>query len=81
MTAEPAPGGDVVLVWEFFGPRARGTAAHYREHLLQFLAREQVPAASVVVLDHGPFQSSARCTLPAAHAALVERALKPRRRE
>lgn len=71
----------VVLVWEFYGPRGRGTAVHYKEHLEQFLVKEAVPDAAVEVTDQGALQSSVRCALPEAHAARVERALRPKRRE
>jgi hypothetical protein len=40
------------FLWDFFGPRAEGTAKHFEKHLLQFLA------ANSLTLPTGVLQES-----------------------
>lgn len=57
--------------WDFFGPRAQGTAQHFERHLLQFLE------AHCLSLDIGTSQESDHhvavfCDLPDLPRALQE---------
>jgi hypothetical protein len=65
--------------WDFFGPRAEGTARHFQRHLEEFLAREAVAGCSTAVEAPRPGQWTVSCIAPPAAAEPVRRALRPRR--
>lgn len=80
---DPAPpAGDVVtLHWDFFGPRARGTAVHFEVHVKEFLDREKLAeGATTGLAATGPFHAECWCKAPKERAELIATALKPRRR-
>ncbi len=74
------PAVEQTLWWEFFGPPAQGTAAHFHKHLDEFLAREQIAGCTtgVEVFDPGR-HAAAWCRAPVEHVELLVRVLKPRR--
>lgn len=67
------------LYWDFFGPRAQGTATHFLEHLKQFLHREQVAHNATGVTELSPAHYAVWCTLPQENAARIQPVLKSRR--
>lgn len=71
--------GDRVFYWDFVGPRAEGTARHFREHLDGFLHREGVAGCATGLEQLAPAQWAVSCRTPAAAAEVVQRALRPRR--
>lgn len=75
------PAGASTLHWDFFGPRAAGTAAHFRRHLDEFLAREGLAGCATGLASAGPGHEGVWCRAPRATADVVARALRPRRRE
>jgi hypothetical protein len=67
--------------WDFFGPNARGSAEHFREHLSQFLERHSIEGCDLSLVSAGPGHHAAACVAPLDAAELIEGALRPRRRE
>ncbi|MFO7177922.1 MAG: hypothetical protein DIU78_004395 [Pseudomonadota bacterium] len=67
--------------WDFFGPHAEPTAAHFVRHLDEFLARNALTGCSTGTLSAGPGHHAAYCDAPADVGAAIERALRPRRSE
>jgi len=65
--------------WDFFGPRAGPTAAHFERHLHEFLRQHGVTELAVRLETHGPGHSAVGLTTPPAHFELIEKALRPRR--
>lgn len=78
----PTPPGDLVtLHWDFFGPRARGTAAHFERHVTEFLQREALATGATTGLaSTGPFHAECWCRAPRDRAEAIALALRPRRR-
>jgi hypothetical protein len=72
---------DVTFWWDFFGPRAEGTARHFQRHLEEFLAREAVAGCTTAVEAPRAGQWSVSCHAPAAAADAVRGALRPRREQ
>jgi hypothetical protein len=72
-------GADVTYFWDFFGPRAEGTARHFQRHLDEFLAREAVGGCTTGAEELAAGHWAAWCRTPPAAAEPVQRALKPRR--
>lgn len=70
----------VTLYWDYFGPTAEGTAAHFRAHLDEFLLRETLPGCEtgieVVTPGH---HTAAWCRCPERLVDTLGRALRPRR--
>ena len=69
----------ITFFWDFFGPRAEGTARHFLRHLEEFLQREAVSdcVAEVAAVKAGHWAVS--CRTPLDTAAVVRAALRPRR--
>ena len=70
---------DTTFFWDFHGPRAEGTARHFRKHLDEFLHREAVGGCSTGVDELTPAHWAAWCRAPDESAEAVTRALRPRR--
>jgi alpha-beta hydrolase superfamily lysophospholipase len=68
------------LWWDYLGPTAEGTAAHFRAHLDEFLLREKLDGCEtgVEVITPG-HHAAAWCRCPAASLEILRRALRPRR--
>lgn len=67
------------LYWDFFGPRAEGTARHFERHLREFFEREALTLGESGVVEHDRFKWSAYCEVDDETADNVRRALKPQR--
>ncbi|HEY2409459.1 MAG TPA: hypothetical protein VGI10_25810 [Polyangiaceae bacterium] len=65
--------------WDFFGPHAGGTAAHFHKHLLEFLERNGCAAMPTGVQVVAAGHHAVFCSPPAALASAIERSLRPRR--
>lgn len=70
------------LYWDFFGPPAEGTAAHFHRHLDEFLVREQLDGCETgVELLEPRRHAAAWCRCPEDLVPVLTRALRPRRVE
>lgn len=80
-----------IYFWDFFGPRAEGTARHFVEHLDQFLERESrleregFLGCETGAGSRGPGHAAAWCRVPPdaepeIHRG-IQKALRPRRFE
>ncbi len=67
--------------WDFFGPHADGTAAHFVRHLQEFFATNGIEGCEVDTTSGGAGHSAARCRAPQAAEEPIQRALRPRRIE
>ena len=65
--------------WDFFGPRAEGTARHFLRHLDDFLAREGLTGCATAVEAPKAGQWTVSCRTPPEAMDAVRRALRPRR--
>lgn len=65
--------------WDYYGPMAAGTAAHFHRHLDDFLAARGLEGCRTGVETLSPTHSAAFCDTPEAHDAVVLQALRPRR--
>jgi len=65
--------------WDFFGPRAEGTAQHFLVHLREFLRKSECPEMPTGVRSDGAGHQAVFCTPPAEFQAAIERSLRPRR--
>jgi len=50
--------------WDFFGPRADGTAQHFLLHLREFLTKNACPEMPVGLQSEGPGHQSVFCCPP-----------------
>ena len=71
--------GEITLFWDFYGPRAEGTARHFERHLGQFLAREAISGCATAIEEPARGHWVVRCVSPPQHAEALRRALRPRR--
>lgn len=69
------------LWWDFFGPRAEGTARHFESHLAEFLERERIEDCQLGTESPQPNHWAVWCRCPAAREAALVTALRPRRRD
>jgi len=74
------PHGEVVLLWDFFGPTALGTARHFLIHLDEFLAREALGPLPTGLGTETAGHVAAWCQAPAETEAVLIRALRPKRK-
>ena len=65
--------------WDFFGPRAQPTAAHFAQHLRGFLRQHGIPELLVVGSAKTPMHHEVGVQAPAQHWELIEKALRPKR--
>lgn len=68
------------LLWDFFGPDARGTAIHHELHLREFFEREALACAGTGVGSAGEGHALSWCELRLEDEDAVTRALRPQRR-
>jgi len=66
--------------WDFFGPRAAGTAEHFKKHLLQFLEQNALAGCTVDTVSEAEGHEATRCIAPEGAWAAIERSLRPQRR-
>jgi len=64
--------------WDFFGPRAQGTAEHFERHVRQFLEQHACPAETALE-SSGQGHAAVRCVVPLEWAERIELSLKPKR--
>lgn len=72
-------GASTTFCWDFFGPRAEGTARHFLRHLDEFLQRERVEGCTTKVEELRKGQWTVQCRTPPAAETAVRQALRPRR--
>ncbi|HEX3774760.1 MAG TPA: hypothetical protein VHV51_09870 [Polyangiaceae bacterium] len=65
--------------WDFFGPRADGTAEHFLRHLRVFLEQHECPEMPLGLRSEGAGHRAVFCTPPPEFELAIERSLKPRR--
>jgi hypothetical protein len=65
--------------WDFFGPRAQPTAAHFKRHLQGFLTQHRIAELTLVDASTAPSHHAVGLTAPAEHWELIEKALRPKR--
>ena len=65
--------------WDFFGPRADGTAQHFLIHLREFLKKNECPDMPTGLRSEDVGHQAVYCTPPADFATSIERSLRPRR--
>jgi uncharacterized protein len=65
--------------WDFFGPRAEGTAQHFLTHLREFLKQNECPEMPTGLRSEGAGHQAVFCTPPAEFEVAIERSLRPRR--
>jgi hypothetical protein len=70
---------ETTFCWDFFGPRAEGTARHFLRHLDDFLERERIAGCGTAVEQAGAGQWTVSCRTPPEAASRVRLALRPRR--
>ena len=68
----------VTYLWDFFGPNAEGTAAHFEVHLREFLEKNGITGCETGTESEGDGHRATRCAAPAANE-MIEKALRPRR--
>ena len=67
--------------WDFFGPRAEGTAKHFVRHLNEFFEKNGIVGCEVDTASAGQGHVAARCRAPLEAEDVIERALRPQRME
>jgi len=67
------------LFWDFGGGQAAGTAAHFKRHLDEFLAREAIEGCETGTEEYSRFQHAAWCDAPNDAAEILIKSLRPRR--
>jgi hypothetical protein len=65
--------------WDFFGPRSRPTAEHFKRHLQGFLAEHGLEGLSLLDESRAPGHHAVGVTTPVEHRELIEKALRPKR--
>jgi hypothetical protein len=65
--------------WDFFGPRADGTAQHFLVHLREFLKKHECPDMPTGLRSEGAGHQAVFCSPPAEFEAAIERSLRPKR--
>jgi hypothetical protein len=66
-------------LWDFFGPRAEGTAQHFLVHLREFLVKNNCPEMPTGMRSEGAGHQAVFCSPPLELQAAIERSLRPRR--
>jgi hypothetical protein len=67
--------------WDFFGPRAAPTAAHFKRHLEGFLAQHGAAGLELREVTSAPNHHAIGVVTPPEHFELIEKALRPKRHE
>jgi hypothetical protein len=70
--------GSRTFLWDFFGPNASETAAHFERHLLQFLSRHGF-SGETGRESEGEGHQAVRCAVAPEWAEPLKRALRPKR--
>jgi len=67
------------LYWDFFGPRADGTAQHFLVHLREFLRKNECPEMASGLHSEGAGHQAVFCSPPAEYETRIMASLRPRR--
>ena len=65
--------------WDFYGPRAAGTAQHFVVHLKTFLERASLPSCETGVENPSSNHHAAWCKAPPEGYDTISQALRPQR--
>jgi hypothetical protein len=65
--------------WDFFGPNAERTAAHFQQHLAQFLTKNALSGCETGTKSERAGHFAAFCRTPADVEDVLVRSLKPQR--
>jgi hypothetical protein len=65
--------------WDFFGPRAEPTAAHFARHLRDFLSQHGLSDSAIVTESTSALHHVVGVTTGPRHFELIEKALRPKR--
>jgi hypothetical protein len=65
--------------WDFFGPRAQGTAEHFLVHLREFLSKNGCPDMPTGLRSEGAGHHAVFCCPPPALETRIAASLRPRR--
>jgi hypothetical protein len=65
--------------WDFFGPRADGTARHFELHLREFLERNTLTGCETGLTSEGEGHRAVYCRTPEPAQKTVELTLRPKR--
>lgn len=65
--------------WDFFGPTADGTAAHFKKHLEDFITKHSLEGCATSLLSLQPGHCAAACIASDEARDRIEKALRPRR--
>lgn len=65
--------------WDFFGPRAQGTASHFQKHLEEFLTTHALADCRTGLASERAGHHAVFCEAPLGAQDSIERALRPRR--
>jgi hypothetical protein len=65
--------------WDFFGPRAKPTAEHFKRHLQGFLEQHGLGRLTLLDASSAPGHHAVGVTTPPEHWELIEKALRPKR--
>jgi hypothetical protein len=71
--------GPRTYFWDFFGPRAAPTAAHFERHLRGFLEQHGAGTLELVSEASAPGHAAIGVVTPPEHWELIEKALRPKR--
>ena len=67
------------FLWDFFGPRAEGTARHFLIHLHEFLKKNDCPEMVTGLRSEAAGHQAVFCVPPPELELAIERSLRPRR--
>ena len=66
------------FLWDFFGPHALRTAAHFERHLQEFLQKNGCPGLTGLESE-GEGHQAVSCAVSADWSERIQQALKPKR--
>jgi hypothetical protein len=66
-------------LWDYFGPRALGTATHFEIHLKEFLMQNRIEGCTTGLESSGEGHHAVFCLVPELSCSVIERSLRPKR--
>lgn len=70
---------NIILVWDFYGETAEGTAKHHVIHLKEFMEKEGLNYSNEGIDSKGELHAMAMITIEENNVPIVRDALKPHR--
>ena len=67
------------LFWDYYGPRAGGTANHFRLHLDEFINDMKLTGCTSGVIEYSPTHAAAWCDAPEDACETLVSRLRPHR--